>query len=543
MDTLHLQIAKARKRLVLQQFLAVLVWSWFATLLAAAVAIGVQKKWLTEIDGWQWATAWIGGAAAAGLLFAIVWTYLFRLPELDAAIELDRRFGLKERVSSSLALDESDLETPAGKALLNDTVSRVRKLDVEAKFPLVMNNRAWLPVPPLALAIAFCFLADPTQSLQSDAVANTVEIKKQIKESLAPLPKQIGQIREKAEENKMPELADQLRKLEEGSRDLAKKDETDRTQALSKLNDLAKELEQRKEKLAEGGKFKEQLAAMKNLPTGPADKLAQDLKNGEFNKALKELDKLQKLLAQGKLDPQQQKELADQMNAMKESMQKMVDAQQKMQEKLQEQVEKAKQAGDTKTAQNLQQQLNQLQMQQPQMNKMKDLASKMGQCSQCMKDGNSGEAQMALNKMAADLQAMQAEMSEMEMIDGALAEIDACKSCMNPGNCNSDGSSMKPGGFGFADKGKAEGAEGPRPERAHHTKTYDSKVKQDVGKGSFVINGLVEGPNAKGQVMEEIKTQVEAAKRESEDPLTGQRLPRQQRDHVQQYFDAFRTGG
>jgi len=50
------------------------------------------------------------------------------------------------------------------------------------------------------------------------------------------------------------------------------------------------------------------------------------------------------------------------------------------------------------------------------------------------------------------------------------------------------------------------------------------------------------GPNAKGQAIEEIKSQVESAKKESSDPLTGQRLPRQQRDHVQQYFDAFRDG-
>jgi hypothetical protein len=139
---------------------------------------------------------------------------------------------------------------------------------------------------------------------------------------------------------------------------------------------------------------------------------------------------------------------------------------------------------------------------------------------------------------------MQAEASEMEMINGALAEIEGCKACMNPGNCpGGDGMNPNRAGFSFDGKGKAEGAEGPRPERAHDTKTYDSKVKQEVGKGSFVINGLVEGPNAKGQVMEEIKTQVQAAKRESEDPLTGQRLPRQQRDHVQQYFDAFRNGG
>ena len=67
--------------------------------------------------------------------------------------------------------------------------------------------------------------------------------------------------------------------------------------------------------------------------------------------------------------------------------------------------------------------------------------------------------------------------------------------------------------------------EGERPENVHNTKLYDDKVKQNVGKGSAVITGLVDGPNSKGQVVEEIKTQVEAAKHEDADPLTGQRLP------------------
>ena len=83
----------------------------FGTLLVAAIAIGVQKKWLAGVDGWQWAVAWIGGAVAVGLLVAMVWTWFVRMRDLEAAIEIDRRFGLKERVSSSLALTTEELDT------------------------------------------------------------------------------------------------------------------------------------------------------------------------------------------------------------------------------------------------------------------------------------------------------------------------------------------------------------------------------------------------------------------------------------------------
>ena len=53
-----------------------------------------------------------------------------------SAIELDRRFGLKERVSSVLSLQSDELETEAGQALLTDAVRRVEDA--------VIEERKWL---------------------------------------------------------------------------------------------------------------------------------------------------------------------------------------------------------------------------------------------------------------------------------------------------------------------------------------------------------------------------------------------------------------
>ena len=74
MEQLKHQVARARRRLILQQFLGVLVWCWFGTLMAAALAIGVQKGLLPNVEGWRWAACWLGGVVGAGLLIAIVWT-------------------------------------------------------------------------------------------------------------------------------------------------------------------------------------------------------------------------------------------------------------------------------------------------------------------------------------------------------------------------------------------------------------------------------------------------------------------------------------
>jgi hypothetical protein len=83
---------------------------------------------------------------------------------------------------------------------------------------------------------------------------------------------------------------------------------------------------------------------------------------------------------------------------------------------------------------------------------------------------------------------------------------------------------------------------GDRPEERTDAKFHDSLVKQKTGKGAAVVVGFADGPNAKGQVTQEISAQLEAARSESADPLTDQRLPRDYRDHARGYFDAFREG-
>src|SRR4029079_18535875 len=131
MDALKRQVAIAYRRLLIQRFLGLLAWSWFATLVLAAIAVAVPKIFPLELDSFIWSTSWIGGAVLVGLVVAAVWTYATRLGPLEAAIEIDRRFGLKERVSSTFALDESELVTPAGKALGRGGGARVQNLHVQ----------------------------------------------------------------------------------------------------------------------------------------------------------------------------------------------------------------------------------------------------------------------------------------------------------------------------------------------------------------------------------------------------------------------------
>jgi len=134
MDELKKQVSRARQRLTLQRFKSCLIWSWFACLTIATMACLIPKIWPLELDRTMWMWSWMVGAASVGLVVATVWTLLTRDSQLEVAIELDRRFALKERVSSTLSLSDEELSTEAGQALLDDATRRVAQVEIAQQF-------------------------------------------------------------------------------------------------------------------------------------------------------------------------------------------------------------------------------------------------------------------------------------------------------------------------------------------------------------------------------------------------------------------------
>ncbi|MEX2139973.1 MAG: hypothetical protein WD894_11975 [Pirellulales bacterium] len=572
MDALRRQVAIAYRRLLLQRFVGVLGWSCFATLMLAALAVAVRKLVPFDVNASFWNTMWLGLSFPAGFMIAAIWTYATRQSQLDAAIEIDRRFGLKERVSSTLALDENELESDAGKALSRDALRRVERLDVQSKFGIQANWRVMLPLVPAAAALGLLFVADPTRDETAQGTPENVT--KLIKESTQPLQKKLAEHRKEAAEKNLPDAADLFKQLEEGLQEITKKDNVNQKQTLSKLNDLQKQLEERREKLG-GERMKQQLDNLKNLKSGPADKVADALKDGDFKKALGEIEKLKEDLAKGNLDAKKEEELKQQLADMQKKLQEAVDGQKKMENDLDKQIanlqkqiptpeqlkkqiedlnnqgrkeeaEKLKQQAQ-KMADNLdklQQQLGKMQQQGPQMKQLQDLANKLGQCAACMGNGDKAGAAQALDGLQQDIAAMQMKADEMAMLDIALDQIAECKGdCNGEGEGNGNGKGGKGKGKGKGDWATGGGqGEGKRAIGKDDVGFRDSHVSQNIGKGKAVITGEADGPNIKGLVQQEIQQQIEASRREESDAVTRQRLPRSQRDHAKEYFDALREG-
>jgi hypothetical protein len=548
METLRKQVARARRRLIMGRFFAALAWCWFAALLVAAVAIGLAKIWPLEVDSWLWDAGWIGGSLAVGSIVAAFWTWLRRDDPLSAAMEIDHRFGLKERVSSALSLPPAEWETEVGQALVSDAVRRVERIDVGSRFTIPLGRRNLLPLAPALLAFGLTFIADKGREPEAGAAIQPLA-KQQIQQSAEALRKKLTEKKKEAAEQGLKDAGELFKRIEEAARELSKKDGVDRKQALVKLNDLAKELEARREKLGADDKLKQQLNQMKDMKNGPAEKLADALKNGNFEKALKEIDKLKEQLKNDKLDPEKQKQLGEQLDAMRQNLDKMVEKHEQMKKDLERQMQQMTAAGKNAEAKKLQQQLEKLQQQSSQMNRLKQLAGQCKQCSQAMKSGNAADAQQALDQLGEQLSDLKRQSDELKMLEQTLDQIGQCKNgcsnCDKDGNCQGedgfrdDGSDRLTGNVSGGGKARAEGH---RPEKATDTKFYDSNVKQKMDKGTAVSVGEADGPNIKGRVQDAIKAEVEAAKHDSADPLTGQRLPRSQREHAKEYFDSLREG-
>jgi hypothetical protein len=554
MDEIRRQVRRAQWRLNLSVFGRALLWSTLASMAVAVVAIAARKLWWFNLDPQVWTWGWLAAGFAAGLVAAGVITWWRRLDPISAAIEIDRRFALKERVTSALLLHDDQRDGAAGQALMQDTMRRIERLDLREAFRLGANRWAWLPLAVILAGFGVAFLPNPDAPRSSAAKASTVANQQRIQESAAALQKKLAERRQMAKEQGMKEADKLLLELERGVNQLKRPENTDRKQAMVQLNDLAKKLEERREALGGDDAIRKRLQQLEDMKAGPAEKLANAMQKGDFTSAAKAIEQLQEKLKSGELSAEDQKKLAEQLQQMQQQLQEMKAMQDEMKKNLQEQIQKQQQAGNLAEASRLQKQLDKLMQQDPQMQKLQEMANQLGQASAAMQKGDASAAQQSLSQLASELQSMEQDLQELEMLADALTQIDGAKSSMNCAQCNGAGcsacqgnmlgmgmgqlGSTRPGGMGM---GEGRGR-GDRPEEQTDTGAYNSQVNAQPRGGRAVATGTLAGPNVSGDVRQDIKEAVSSARSSGADPLEGVHLPPEQREITRQYFDRFREG-
>jgi len=554
MEEIYRQVAKARRRLILQQFMSVVVWTLFAALILAAIGLAAPKIWPLSLDQQVWLMSWIGGSLAAGLIVAAIWTYAVRRSALEAAIELDLRYNLRERISSTLALTKEELETEAGRALMSDAVRRVERIDVREQFGIAPNWRLALPLIPALAIVGLLFIPDAAFKQAEAAATQQAEQKKVVKKATEKLQQKLAEKAKQAEEEGLKD-ADLLKEMNKELNKLASKEGADRKNALIKINDLQKEVEKRKAELGGADKLRKELDKLGKIEKGPAEALAKAMKDGNFEKAKEELEKIKDDLKNDKLSKEEKEKLANQLEQVQQKLQQLKEAQAEARKELEREIEKKLAEGDLGEAARLQQQLDEMQQQARQMDQLMDkLGDKLSQAAKALKDGEGKMQQDALDQLAQDLDQLKEQLERLDQLDELQGELADAKNAMNCEQCKGAGCKACEGNGSKRGKGDGKGngigdglgegqGKGNRPEEETDSNFFDSRVAGDPKAGESVRIGDAGGKNIAGKTVIEVRQEVqESLKKRESDPILEQALPRDQRENARQFFERFNKG-
>ncbi len=560
MEEIKRQVTRAQWRLNFQQILAWLPWTLFVSLFVAAIGVAIPKIWVVNADPNVWFYSWLAGSVAAGLFAGLIFAYVHRRGALEAAIELDRRFGLKERVSTTFALSPAERESEIGQALVKDAIRRVERVEVAEQFPVQLRRPALLPAVPILIIIGLFFLqnSQPTVATATNAT-NAAQVKKSIERLAEKLKATANKTQSKEKDDEALKDAKELQQVSKKLEDLLKKPPTDQKDALIKLNDLAKSIEEQKKNLPNKEDLKQQFNKMQEMNKGPADKLAEALKDGDLSKAQKELENLKEQLSKGEMSAQDKEKLGNQLEKMKEKIQEAKQAREQAKEDLKKQIEQKKAEGNQAEAGELQQKLEEMEAQDKQVQeKMDKMAEKFGDVAKALQDPNADpkDAAAKMEELAGDLQELQEQLQEAEQLDEMMESLaDAknsmkCDKCQGSGceECNGEGDQQGKDGKGKGKgnkpgNGMGEGQGfGNRPEEENDYNTYESRVRADAKKGESVRIGDAGGPNVAGRTREEVKAEIRATQSADPDALEDGALSREQKEHAKQYFQQLRDG-
>lgn len=553
-------ISRARRRMNLAGLIASLPAWLIAGMTVAAMGWLVPKLFpLPQLSSdsaeSSWQLVWLAGSLAGATLLALVWQFRHRVDNDRAALEIDRRFGLRERISSAAALPPTAADEAAAQCLIADATARSARIDLRDQFGFPPSRwMAWLLAPALALAAVWLLPRAETKTVVP--VQPVSNLKPEIRTAIEQAKKQLGEKKKKLSELGLEDMAGEMdslgRKLDEldpGSGDL-KKD------ALVKLNDLKERLQQQQASLGSPDDLKKTLGSLGDLKSENTRELNDSLKKGDFGAAQEALKKVLDRLRDGKMTEAELEKMAKDLREMAREIQKLADEHELQKQQLQEKLKEATQKGDLQEAARIREQLQKKEQLEKQMESLKEMARKLEQCSESMKPGaNPGQpkdgskpgqsggqpsqaSQAALEDLMEQMEQMELDQESLETLQDLEKELQQCKDQMN--NCEGQGKPDKPAWKDWA-RGEGRGG-GDRELEETETGEYRSQVKGLIQKGQTVVTGDADGDNVAGASVEQAREQVQASMAKDSDPIEDQQLQRRQRQHALEYFQKLRQG-
>lgn len=501
MTNLHRQVSAVQRRLLLARFVRALPWAAGLSFLIAAVVILVGKYQ----PSWPaWSTV-LGAATGLTLVAAALWARATRPAALEAAVAIDSRLGLQERVSSALALEarSSEIVEPKIRAVVEaverDAEQAVARVDAAKAFPVAWPKRESWPVVPAAIAVGLALWFTPqittTPAGEQAEAAMTAVVQEQAKE----LADKLEQRRKEAELMKLAEAQRLLDKLRDEALQLQSADKIAQKDALLKLSDMASELAERRKEVEAAQSLQKELSRLKSKKIGPADQFAESVSKGDYKSAAEQLQQLRKELEKKQLDPEKKQQLADQLQSLQKQLEEMAEARKEMQKELEQKAQEAagaakKDGGESGEQQDQQQgnagdsgkqdagqpggeqggqpdlsslaeQLSQMAAENNQLDALKDAFDK---AAQGMQQQGQGDAEKSLDSLQQQLEQLSKMAGENELLQRGLDDLAQCKSGMcqggDKGDAGGQGQGQEGGGQGgdqgLAKQGNGQGNQG-----------------------------------------------------------------------------------
>ncbi len=546
-------IARARRRLFGDRWL-------HAVGLGVSAGLGTGLLWFlaepwlfsTPVDGVRWIVA--GAATGLGALAGTVWSFATRPSKAVAALELDRRFALHERVTTAVGLRSEERESPAGQALLADAAAQVATLRVAEKFPIrPRRSLGGVPVLAASLAAAFAFYHPDTSgaapTTEGPAGRNPLAATK-LPADAAKLPteKFTKMVKpdqlDRKKSNELLKLEEELDKTMEKWRKDDAKDEQQAREKVAELTALEDKIAKFKEQ--EYQRFKqleEQLQQLdklnkeKEFEDGPAKEFNDALAKGNLKKAAEELDELKKKVKEKKFEP---KDLAKLDNQMKE-MKKQLTANKEKKEKLDQLRKKIDQAKkDGKDAEALERELAQAEAEMKQAGEqMEKMAQQMEKIRQMAQNGEMEKLAEELAQLGDQMKGIEGEIQDLEDADDYLQKLrdelkKACKQCEGK---KGNGSPEPKDDAEWTPEGQV-GMGKRKEDKDAKTNSKDERIRGLFDKtGQKRYAGAIKGPAFTKKSTVELGQQIQQAAQEAPRAIDAQQVPKEAQAGVKEYFE------
>jgi hypothetical protein len=494
----------------------------------AALAVGLA--WVL-LDTLRW---WVPLALLLlAVIVAVVRTVHDYPGRLAAALELDSRFDLKERVTAAIELPPDQLESPVGRVLAAAAETHTTGLRLGEQFPLRLRRSAAL-VPVLAGLIAVALVWPPAtdSGLFADTKRKPDDATNRPGSDPQPHPNPVRQPNPDApkgtDAERLAALRADLDRLEREARDGRAKDDRRRVAELTAAEDAARTLERESlDRLARMENQLKQLDRLANSPEfkdGPGRDAAAALASGDLGKAEMALDELAKAATEKPADLQ----LRKQLDRLKDELRKAADNTE-AREKLEKLIEQAKK--ENRDTEGLRKELDRLDAESESSKPLRDLAGKLDAASQQLEKGDAAEAAKQLAAAAGAVRDLRDQTKAAQDAQAQVQRVERLKADAAKPNGDPIGSG------GVADKPPPMGnpPAGTAREVRPRVPFVDPKgAMTPAGAGEFG-DGFTKTDPAK------LGTAIGRAARSAPAATAGQPLAPDDRDAVREFFE--RLGG